>query len=176
MELVVCCRRIADNAGGANAHPASSARSRCSRAAGQLEAIETANARCRRAPVMRPDVPAPQGLFGRSHHRGGDCPARVTLSWHLVSTRDLVAPTGACRGRRWRVFLPGSGQFPWCFQSHASVAVTGKKYVSERTAHGRASPAITPLVSGPRPLSFRQIRRSPEGVGTVPVGTCCSLN
>ena len=41
---------------------------------------------------------------------------------------------------------------------------------------GRASPAITPLVSGPRPLSFRQIRRSPEGVGTVPVGTCCSLN
>ena len=41
---------------------------------------------------------------------------------------------------------------------------------------GRASSAITPLVSGPRPLSFRQIRRSPEGVGTVPVGTCCSLD
>ena len=51
------------------------------------------------------------------------------------------APTGGVSGAK-RGRVPARFRsFPWCFQSHASVAVTGKKYVSERTAGKRRPPA-----------------------------------
>ena len=71
-----------------------------------------------------------------THAGGGPCGdrrGRPTLAW------NEGAPTGACRGRRGGVFLPGSGHFPGAFKVMRPWLSQGKNTLANGPGGGTAS-------------------------------------
>ena len=80
---------------------------------------------------------------------------------------------GACRGAKKGRVPARFRSFPWCFQSRASVAVTGEKYVSEQRSRGtlagiRHSAPVDRLCRS-QPAGFPGHRVGPRRLQTLPV-------